>query len=62
MDKQKGPPNMYNQNKHYTVKYDMQNGNVIKNTILHLTVHPVNFAIKSQTTLTTLLGKTKQKT
>ena len=51
----------------------MQNGNVINNTILHLTVHLVNntilhltvhlvnFAIKSQTTLTTLLGKAKQK-
>ena len=38
----------------------MQNGNVINNTILHLTVHLVNFAIKSQTTLTTLLGKAKQ--
>jgi hypothetical protein len=49
---------MYHQNKHYTANMI---GNIINNTILHLTVHLVNFALKSQTTLTTLLGKAKQK-
>jgi hypothetical protein len=40
---------MYHQNKHYTAN------------MIGKTVHLVNFALKSQTTLTTLLGKAKQK-